>query len=510
MPSRPGSVHPDAMALAREAAAFDARGADAQAIDAWSRAAQRDPSFVPARLGLAQALLRAGRTADALPLLEEVTQRASGVAAAWLALAVALSTLGRHGEAIAASDRAVSLAPRVPAVQLGAGDVLRQAGRLPAATDAYLAALALAPHEPDALNKAASMLRMRHRGEEAEMLLRRAVARVPDHPQARVNLATLMLEQGRPEGPAMLRAAAQLPNLPADARAEVGEALASLAEREAISAPLATALADNDPATLAAVLRARPVAAGPDRALVTVFTTLADRLRDAPPIDHRFAPGTPRSADWPAIEAHHNFLGPRTDEAIAAPGAVPGLATRRPVAADLDRIRYARAVADPGIGKIDTADPFAFEAWLRLRHAQLVGHRADHAPGQFKLLNNLVADYPHVVRTPSRQVAATLHAIVADLAPRVPAGLWRAAYLYAALLECHPFADANGRIARLFVNRQLAAAGVYPHLRREGKDSSAVNATRAAADLEPMIDWLAAGSHYAAAVDARWSQRTVA
>ena len=510
MASRPGSVHPDAMALAREAAALDARGADAQAIDAWSRATQRDPSFVPARLGLAQALLRAGRAVEALPLLEEITRRASGLAAAWLALAVALSTLGRHAEAVATSERAVSLAPRLAAMHLGAGDVLRQAGRLPAATDAYLAALALAPHDPEVLNKTASMLRMRNRADDAEALLRRALARAPDHPRARVNLATLMLEVGRGEGPALLRSAAQLPNLPPDARAEVDDALASLAEREALAAPLAAALAHNDPAVLAAALRARPATGTADREFVALLARLADRLHDAPPIDHRFAAGTPRSADWPALEAHHNFLGLRTDDAIGATVRLVAAPGPSPSDADLDRLRYARAVADTTIGAIDTDDPYAFEAWLRLRHAQLVGHRADHAPGQLKLLNNVIADYPLLPRTPSRHVAATLRAIVADLAPRVPAGLLRSVFLYAALLECHPFADANGRVARLFVNRQLASAGVYPHLRREGKDSAQVNTARAGADLEPLVEWLAAGSHYAAALDARWSQRSAA
>lgn len=510
MASRGGTVHPDAIALAREAAALEARGAVAQAIDAWSRAAKRDPAFVAARLGLAQALLRAGRAAEALPLLETITQRVRDVAPAWLALAVALSTLGRHDDAVAAAERAVLLAPGLPAVRLGAGDVLRQAGRLAAATDAYLAALALAPDDPQVLNKAASMLRMNYRGDEAETLLRRAIERAPDHPYARVNLATLMVELGRREGPALLRAADRMPNLPADARAEVDDALASLAEREALAVPLAHALERNDPAVLAAALRTRPVAGEPDSALVAAFAALADRLRDAAPIDHRFAPGAPRSRDWPALEAHHNFVGPRTDAAIERTARLVAAPPAAPSVADLDRLRLAHAIADPSIGAIPIDDPEALEAWLRLRHAQIVGHRPDHAPGHFKLVNNVIAEFPLVARTPSRQVAATLRIVVADLAPRVPAGAWRAVFLYAALGECHPFADANGRLARLLVNRLLVSAGLFPHLRREGNDSLQVHTARTACDLEPLVEWLAAGSRYAADLDLRWSRRPAA
>jgi Flp pilus assembly protein TadD len=510
MTSRPGAVHPETMALAREAAALDARGALAQAIEAWARAAKRDPGFAPAQLGLAQALLRIGRVDEALPLLAAVTRDAPASAGAWLAYGVALSTLGRHDDAVAASARAASLAPRAAAVQLGHGDVLRQAGRHAAATDAYRAALALAPDDPDALNKTASMLRIGFRGDEAEALLRKAIARAPGHPLARVNLATLLIERGRPEGPEALRAAARIADLPVEARREVDDALASLAEREALAAPLAEALAHNDPAILAAAIRSRPSSGEADRAIVDVFATMAGRLRDARPIDGRFARGAPRSRDWPALEAHHNFLGPRTDEAIERTVRLVAAPPAAPSDVDLDYLRVARVVADPTVAAIDTADPASFEAWLRLRHAQLVGHRAEYAPGCFKLLNNLVADYPLVERTPWRQVVQTLRTIAVDLAPKVPAGPWREAFLYAAIVECHPFADGNGRVARLFVNRRLAAAGLFPHLRREGKDSAQVNMTREAGELEPLVEWLAAGSRYAAELDARWSTRTAA
>ena len=69
MQPRPPPVRPDTLALANRAAALEARGAFAEAIEAWTRAVERDPAFLPAQLGLAQARIRAGMPADALALL---------------------------------------------------------------------------------------------------------------------------------------------------------------------------------------------------------------------------------------------------------------------------------------------------------------------------------------------------------------------------------------------------------------------------------------------------------
>ncbi|HQU51202.1 MAG TPA: hypothetical protein PLM09_19090, partial [Casimicrobiaceae bacterium] len=58
--------------LVQQAAALDARGAWREAIDAWTRVVDRAPRLLPARLALAQACIRAGRTADGVPGLERL------------------------------------------------------------------------------------------------------------------------------------------------------------------------------------------------------------------------------------------------------------------------------------------------------------------------------------------------------------------------------------------------------------------------------------------------------
>lgn len=506
MSEPPLQAHPGTAELVQRATALESRGAWAEAVGTWSKAVARDPSFLPAQLGLAQALIRAGRPADALPILEHVTARAPGVAGAWLALGVAQSMLERHGDAIASAERAVSFAPQVAALHTGLGDVLRQAGRLEAAIAAYRRAAAITPDDPDTLNKLSVAERALGKANDAEALLRRALARAPGHPYANVNLGTLMLEGRRyAEGRALLEAALSSKGLPADAREEASGALAMCDEHAALAGPLAAAIACGDPAPLDEALRARPVAAGRDESLVSAFAALAERLAGEPPIDDRFPAGRPASRSWPALEAHHNL---RPENATAdLERSVAIVEGREPPQGegDLDLVGYASAVASRDADRWPLHDGTAWQAWLRWRHAQIAGHRPALWPGHFKLINNLVGNAPQIPRTPPRRLPATLAAVVGELAPRVPAGSWRAIFLYAAIGEMHPFQDANGRVARFLLNRLLVEAGRFPHLRRDKSDSELISRMRTTGDAAPLVDHLASGSHYAAALDREWA-----
>jgi hypothetical protein len=152
-------------------------------------------------------------------------------------------------------------------------------------------------------------------------------------------------------------------------------------------------------------------------------------------------------------------------------------------------------------------DPLAFEAWLRLRHARLVSHRAELRPGQFKLFNNLVGTAVHMPRTPPTQVAATLRVLLTEVAPRIPAGAARIVFLYSAIVEVHAFTDGNGRVVRFAFNRWLVGAGRFPHLRPKGYDGDLITQARETGDPGPLVEWLAAGSRYAAALDREWAER---
>lgn len=492
--------------LLRKASDLDARGEWNDAVATWATLVDRASDFLPAKLGLAQALIRAERPAEALPWLEAVTATTPSSPAAWLALAVARSMLVRHDAAVTAAERAVECAPDLAAAHLGLGDVLRHAGRFFDAASSYRRAVELAPDDPDALNKAAATARTQRQWSDAEAMLRRALAMSPKHPQAHVNLGTLLLETERvDEGRAVLAASARLPGLPEDARTTIDDAFATLREREQLAPSIAAAAERDDPAPIAATLRSLARSRDADQVLLrdlsAIAGSLSTRRSDLP-----LAAGVPVSRAWPAIEAHHSVLPSRDMDAIARSVELVAHPERAASATDHDIVRYARAVARRQYPLPDTSDAVAFEAWIRLRHAQVVGHRPAIAPGQFKLVNNLMAA-TGVPRSRAPRVPATLAVVLGDLAPRIAFPALRAVFVYLAVLEMHPFADGNGRVMRLALNASIARTGHFPFLREPGSDGEQLNRARDQGDIGPLLEHLADGSRRAAALDRAWVAR---
>jgi Flp pilus assembly protein TadD len=490
-------------ALLREASAFEARGAWREAIDAWSRLVATSPDFLPAQVGLAQAQIRLGRAFDALPALERVCALAPTGAPVWLALAVARSMLGRHDDAIAAAERAVAAAPGHPSVHLGLGDVLRQAGRADGASAAYARAVELAPDDADALNRLASTIRAAGHVVRAEALLERALAIAPRHPYVRVNAGTLALTRGEIErGERLLRDALDDPGVPPDAARVASDALAMLDEARALANPVELAIASDDPAPIAAALRARRRGSTPDESLVAYFDRIVDRYAGRNDIAAGFARGAPCSPAWGAIEAHHHYRDTRTLEAIATSvdlAARPRAATT-PVEHDV--ASYARLVDGWRSSAVETGDPIAFEARMRWVHARLTPHRPDRRPGRFKIGGFASFDALSTCRPTSTQ--ATLDVVIRDMMPRLPDGPVRCAFLQVALVEMQPFDDCNTRVGRFLQNRLLAQGGYFPSLRPPSGDRQLLIHAHATADLDPMIASLAAGSHEAADRDREW------
>ncbi len=508
MPMQPTITNPQALALARKASSFEARGAWLDAIDAWAEVIALAPDFVPGRLALAQAYLRCDRPEEALPWLEEVTAASPAFAPAWLALGVAQSMLGRHVAAVASVERAVSLAPQVAAIHAGLGDVLWQAQRAEEAGRAFGRAVELAPRDADALNKLGTFERRMARREVARGLFERAVSAVPRHPYARVNLGTLAFELRRfDEGRSLLERALAEGGLAPDAKREAEDACAAAAERVAMREPLRAALDAGNPGPIAVALRTLEPQTAIHRELIDDFAAIAGRLARTPGSALPFPTGTPSSSAWNAIEAHHNFRLPLTDEAIEASISLVERPDRATSPDQLDVVHYANAVAGPGHEWLDADDPVAFEAWLRWRHAQIVRHRPLDEPGHTKVINNVVSEAKEIPRTPPGEFRATLRTLLVDLMPQIREAPARIAFLYMAAIELHPFSDANGRTMRLMLNRLLVRAGLFPHLRHRGSDGEVFNVARRSRDITPLIEWLAEGSRYAAELDRRWTAR---
>ena len=495
-------------ALLREAAALDARGAWREAIDAWSRLVATSPDFLPAQVGLAQAQIRAGRPFDALPTLERVSALAPTGTAVWLALAVARSMLGRHDDAITAAERAVAAAPAHPSAHVGLGDVLRQAGRTDDASSAYARAVELAPDNVDALNKLATMTRTLGDGVRAEALQKRALAIAPRHPYVRVNAGTLALTQGELErGERLLRDALDDPGLPPDAARDANEALAMLDEARALARPIDLAIASDDPTPIASALRSRHRGSTPDDGLVAYLGRIVDRYAGRTDIAAGFARGVPCSPAWGVIEAHHHYRDTRTREAIMAGVGLAAQPSSATMTVDGDVANYARLVDDWRSRAVETRDPIAFEAQVRWVHARLTQHRPDRGPGRFKIERFAGPGKRALSTCRPASTQATLDVVMRDMLPRLPEGPVRCAFLQVALVEMQPFVDCNTRVGRFLQNRLLAQCGWFPSLRPPSGDRQLLIHAHAAADLDPMIASLAAGSHEAADLDRAWVGR---
>ncbi len=101
----------------------------------------------------------------------------------------------------------------------------------------------------------------------------------------------------------------------------------------------------------------------------------------------------------------------------------------------------------------DAAD---FLRLLEVRHARLMHDRLDVEPGRFKETANRVGTRefvsPELVRGTLRQAFAIGQHLAHPVA--------RGAFFMFVVAEVHPFLDGNGRLARLFLNAEMTAAGM--------------------------------------------------
>lgn len=91
---------------------------------------------------------------------------------------------------------------------------------------------------------------------------------------------------------------------------------------------------------------------------------------------------------------------------------------------------------------------------LRTRHRQILQHRADKHPGEFKLQRNRAGNSVFVepaLVTGTLSQAFTLYR-------SLPHALARAIFMQAAISEVHPFDDGNGRLSRAMMSAELSAA----------------------------------------------------
>jgi hypothetical protein len=111
-------------------------------------------------------------------------------------------------------------------------------------------------------------------------------------------------------------------------------------------------------------------------------------------------------------------------------------------------------ISDPAEARDTPGSAAELVTQLKYRHARLMAARPDKHPGQFKHEANRVGSYEFVL---PELVQGTLERGFA-LRDQLTLPFARAAFMMFLVSEVHPFDDGNGRLARLAMNAEFAAA----------------------------------------------------
>lgn len=190
---------------------------------------------------------------------------------------------------------------------------------------------------------------------------------------------------------------------------------------------------------------------------VKLFNSLADVYARQSPVVMSTKPGDSRKRLLPFYEAYFSNYIEGTEftieeaEKIALDGIIP--ADRPGDAHDiLGTFKIVSDTEEMGMS-LDSADEFV-EA-LRRRHTSIMEGRPDFAPGEFKSTSNRAGS---TIFVDPDKVEGTLRAGWAAL-NRIDDPFARANFVMFMVSEVHPFADGNGRVARIMMNGELERAG---------------------------------------------------
>jgi len=161
-----------------------------------------------------------------------------------------------------------------------------------------------------------------------------------------------------------------------------------------------------------------------------------------------------------------------------------------------------RLVSDPVEMSRTPADADELLDILRRRHAMLMAARPEKGPGTFKREANRAGQ---TVFVDPGHVEGTLRQGF-DLYRSLEAAFARAIYMMFLVSEVHPFADGNGRIARIMTNAELVAANeeriLVPTVYRANY-LSALKALSQTRNAEPLVRTLDFAQRWVAGI--RWA-----
>ncbi len=277
-----------------------------------------------------------------------------------------------------------------------------------------------------------------------------------------------------------------------------------------LDALIGTLLGTRDARLVSPAAKARARGAAFDPRRVELFHKLHDALRQFPPEPVRiWNPSGQAAINQAFFEAYFsNFIEGTefaVDEAraIVFDGEIP---RNRPADAH-DILGAFRLVSDDAEMNRLPRSAESFLDLLRHRHRTLMEGRPDASPGEFKDSSN---QFGNLIFVAPDDVRGTLFEGF-RIYQRLSEPLHRSVFMMFLVSEVHPFADGNGRIARIMMNAELAAAQqvrvLIPIVYRSNYLST-LRALSGNAWPEPIIKTLAFAQRYVAAIP--WEDMTIA
>ncbi|MDX1735951.1 MAG: Fic family protein, partial [Halioglobus sp.] len=213
-------------------------------------------------------------------------------------------------------------------------------------------------------------------------------------------------------------------------------------------------------------------------------------------------PLEPLPEEWPLIEAM--FMIPLADDVASFLELREQLADSSGLSGDLlDSANIAPAVRRARACRDNMRTPVQIEAGVRHWHAIASEGCAGLHPGHFKYTQNWSARNPLLKRVDPALASATFQCFVEEIYTRVPPGMLRAAICMMVLCDLHVFADGNGRIGTIWMNRELEWNDCMPALFRrdlslKGELATAMTTVRGnGGDLSPLLSVMLRAQHHA-------------
>lgn len=272
----------------------------------------------------------------------------------------------------------------------------------------------------------------------------------------------------------------------------IGPGLGMLEEAAALDSLIGSLLGTRQAELIAPAARARRQGRPYDPDRLALFQALHAALRAHPPIA-RLAPerGSESAATLAFFEAYFSNFIEGTEFAVEEAadivfrGVIPN---ERPEDAH-DVLGTWRLVSDAEEMRRTPKNGNDLIQLLKARHGTIMASRPDQRPGEFKLIENRAGATVFVAPD---LVAGTLEQGFA-LYGSLETPFQRAAYIMFMVSEVHPFADGNGRTARIMTNAELIAAGeeriIIPTVYRANY-LSALKALSQSGRPEPLIRML--------------------